>query len=236
MPPYLSLAMLMSCIWIILFIYQRQMRARMLAMSIVVIPFAFFDYFSQPAYWQPETMLDIPVGIEGVLFGFSFGGVAAVIFNAKDAKHSGYYKTSFSFRNMLSLLPVMLISIGIWAMFGVNMMITLPVGLLAGWVIIIYFRHDLARRLLLSSLYFGILYSLVLSFWLVLFPAAQQWWNLSVYGGIAVNEVPLGEVLFGFLFGGFWNAGYEFVVISRRMPLHVSLPNQDHNAVWHSQP
>ena len=53
----------------------------MLIMSLAVLPFAFFDYFSQPSYWHPETLFSIPVGIEGLLFGFSFGGVASVIYS-----------------------------------------------------------------------------------------------------------------------------------------------------------
>lgn len=72
-------------------------------------------------------------------------------------------------------------------------------------------RPDLVKTLLFSGLYFGLLYFLILSVWLMIFPQAQEWWNFKIYGGITVLNVPLGEVLFGFLFAGFWGTLYEFI-------------------------
>ena len=45
----------------------------------------------------------------------------------------------------------------------------------------------------------------------MIFPGAQEWWDLRIYGGITVFNVPPGEVLFGFLFSAFWNGAYEFI-------------------------
>lgn len=209
MPPYFILALIMSCIWIILLILRKDMRTKMLVMSFAVIPFAFFDYFSQPSYWHPQTFLSIPVGIEGVLFGFSFGGVAAVLYSTK-YKQAG--KFNIDTRRIAALSPVLIISIGLWLLFDLNMMITLPLGLFSGCLVIILMKPHLIKNILYSGLYFGLLYSLVLSIWLQLFPQAQEWWDLRIYGDITVLNVPLGEVLFGFLFSAFWSAAYEFVL------------------------
>ena len=184
----------------------------MLVMSFAVIPFAFFDYFSQPGYWHPSTFFSIPVGIEGVLFGFSFGGVASVLYSARTNKQRPI-KHTIDKRNIGALSSVLVISVGLWLLLDVNMMISLPIGLLAGCLLIVAIKPALTKTLLYSGLYFGLLYSFVISIWLLLFPQAQQWWNLRIYGDITVFNVPLGEVLFGFLFSAFWGVLYEFIFV-----------------------
>ena len=179
----------------------------MLIMSFTVILFAFFDYFSQPAYWHPQRLFSIPVGIESILFGFAFGGVAAVIYPAQTTSQ----KQSIDIKKLLALSPVLLISVGLWWVSRINIMITLPLGLLAGCLLIITMRPGLTKIVLYSGLYFGLLYPVILYLWFLLFPTTQQWWNLKIYDNITVFTIPLGEVLFGFVFGGFWGAAYEFV-------------------------
>jgi len=209
MPPYFILALIMSCIWLILLFRRKDMRTKMLIMSFAVIPFAFFDYFSQPSYWHPQTFLSIPVGIEGLIFGFSFGGIAAVLYSNQSKQAA---KFNIDTKKIIALSPVLIISIGLWSLFDINMMIALPIGLLSGCFVIMLMKPRLIKNILYSGLYFGLLYSFVLSIWLLLFPQAQCWWDLRVYGNIAVFNVPLGEVLFGFLFSAFWSAAYEFVL------------------------
>lgn len=180
-------------------------------MSFAVIPFAFFDYFSQPNYWHPPTFFSIPVGIEGILFGFSFGGVASVLYSVGTNKYSRQVKHIADLRNIGALSPVLVISIGLHFLFDINMMISLPLGLLIGCLLIITIRPDLTKTLLYSGLYFGLLYLIIFSVWLMIFPQAREWWDLKIYGGITVFNVPLGEVLFGFLFSAFWGVLYEFI-------------------------
>src|SRR5450432_1753524 len=99
---------------------------------------------------------------------------------------------------MAALSPVLIVSIGLNVLFDINIMISLPIGLLTGCLLIMIIRPDLVKTLLFSGLYFGLLYFLIFSVWLMIFPQAQEWWNLKIYGGITVFNVPLGEVLFGF--------------------------------------
>ena len=211
MPPYFALALIWSLTWLLCFLIRKETRVKMLIMSFAVIPFAFFDYFSQPSYWHPSTFFSLPVGIEGVLFGFAFGGVAAVI-HSDGVNNKGLpVKEVIDRRNILALVPVLIISIGLYSLFGVNMMISLPLGLAAGCLIIVTLRPDLLKKLLYSGLSFGVLYVFLLAGWLLLFPKAQAWWDLRIYGDITIFNVPFGEVLFGFLFSAFWGTLYEFV-------------------------
>jgi hypothetical protein len=210
MPLYFILALIWSFIWLILFIRHKGIREKMLVMSCAVILFTFFDYYSRPGYWHPPTFFSVPVGVEDILFGFSFGGVASVLDPFKTNKLSGPVKPAINVRNMAALSPVLIVSIGLNILFDINIMISLPIGLLTGCLLIMIIRPDLAKRLLYSGLYFGLLYLFILLLWFWLFPQTQAWWNLKVYGGITVLNVPLGEVLFGFLFGAFWSVLYEF--------------------------
>jgi hypothetical protein len=210
MPPYFILAIIWSAIWLTLIILRKDMRQKMLIMSLAVLPFAFFDYYSQPGYWHPQTIFSIPVGIEGVLFGFSFGGVASVL-HPMGANKQKPVKHAIDIRNVIVLSPVLIISVGLYVLFDVNMMISLPLGLLIGCLLILAIRPDLAKKSLYSGIYFGLLYLFVLSLWLLFFPHARQWWDLKIYGNMTVLNVPLGEVLFGFLFSAFWSALYEFI-------------------------
>lgn len=180
-------------------------------MSSAVIVFAFFDYYARPDYWHPTTFFSLPVGIEDILFGFAFGGVASVLYPAKTNKHNEPIKLTVAIRNMAALSPVLIVSVGLFVLFDVNIMISLPIGLLTGCLLIIALRPDLAKRLLYSGIYFGFLYLFILLLWFWLFPQAQQWWNLKIYGNITIINVPLGEVLFGFIFGAFWGVFYEFI-------------------------
>jgi Lycopene cyclase len=209
MLPYLILAFMLGFAWLILFILRKDSRKKMMIMSLAVLPFAFFDYLSRPGYWHPPTYFNIPIGIEGILFGFSFGGVASVL--CPFEKNKRQVKHGIDIKNIAALSPVLIISVGLWLLFDINMMITLPLGLLAGNLLIMIIRPDLTKRLLRSGLYYGLLYFIILLIWFSIFPQAHEWWNLKIYGDIAIVHVPLGEVLFGFLFGGFWGVLYEFV-------------------------
>jgi hypothetical protein len=219
MPPYFALAAIWMFTWLIFFLFRKNERQKMLTMSLAVIPFAFFDYYSQPSYWHPQTLFSVPVGMEGILFGFSFGGVAAIICPAVDGKGNETVNV-IDVKNVFALIPVLVISLGSYLFLNVNMMISLPVGLFTGCILIAWLKPALQRRLLYSGCFCGLLYMAILFAWLLFFPSAQAWWQLGIYGNVTILSVPLGEVLFGFLIGAFWGAVYEFVFTPKPAVLH----------------
>ncbi|HET6995753.1 MAG TPA: hypothetical protein VFI06_12260, partial [Chitinophagaceae bacterium] len=170
MPPYFALAVMWVFIWCIIFAFRKQERQKMLTMSLAVLPFAFFDYYSQPSYWHPQTLFSMPVGIEGILFGFSFGGVASVLYPAREDGRNEKANT-IDVRNVLALSSVLVISLGLYLLINLNMMISLPVGLFTGCILIAWLRPGLQRRLLYSGCFWGLLYVSVLFAWLLLFPS-----------------------------------------------------------------
>ena len=84
---YLALDFIFITIWSFLFFYRKDLRKKIFLSSIVLIPLGFFDYLSQPNYWHPPTFFSLPVGIEGIVFGFSIGGIASVLYEEITNKH-----------------------------------------------------------------------------------------------------------------------------------------------------
>jgi len=211
---YLAVDALFLLVWCILFLRRKDLRWKMLLASLIVLPFGIFDYLSQPNYWHPPTFFSWPRGIsiEALLGGFGIGGVAAVLYDEIAKKHLRKFKRKAPSTLAHFVVPLSVVACAMALYFGagVNMMIGLPIGLAVGVVAIALVRPDLRKVTLLSSLYFGVLYFLIFFAWLSVFPEARTWWNLDVYWGASILGVPLGEALFGFLFGAFWGPIFEF--------------------------
>lgn len=211
---YLIIDGIFLLLWIILFFHRIDLRKEMVISSLVILPTTIFDYLSQPSYYHPQTFLSIPVGIEGPIFGFCIGGIGAVLYEELSQKHLRKIRERIEVKNKHWLVPlsVLIISLGTFFIFKINIMITLLSGLLIGALLIVRMRDDLKSAVLFSGVYFGLLYFLVVFVWLQMFPYALSYWNLEVFGNIIVLGVPLGEVLFGFLYGAFWGPVYEFLL------------------------
>src|ERR1700733_5095884 len=148
MSPYLILAIIWSVIWLILFFLYKGTRGKMIVMSCAVLLFSFFNYYSRPGYWHPPTLFSLRVDIEDILFGFAFGGIASVLYPFRINKRSGPIKPFVRLKNLTALSPVLIVSLGLFLLFNINIMITLPIGLLIGSLIIVIIRPDLGKRLL----------------------------------------------------------------------------------------
>jgi len=185
----------------------------MIFLSLISVPLGIFDYLSQPSYWHPPTFFSLPVGIEGYVLGFCIGGIGGVIYEERAQKQLRKKKVNrtATIYHLLIPLSVVAVSFGLYLGFRLNMMQSLPLALMLGAILITVFRRDLTRPVLFSGLMFGTFYFIVLFIWLLFFPAARTWWNLAIYGNLTVLGVPLGEVIFGFVYGAFWGPVYEFV-------------------------
>jgi len=211
---YLAADALFLFVWLLLFMRRKDLRHKMLFSSLIVLPGGFLAYLSTPSYYHPPTFFSLPegIGIEALLLGFGIGGIGAVLYDEVARKHLHKFKRKVPslFSHLLVPMGVLGITLGLYYIFDVNMMISLPFGLVLGFLSMVVIRPDLRKPVLLSGLYFGLLYFLVFLVWLSIFPEAQRWWNLEIYGGATILGVPLGEVIFGFSFGAFWGPIYEY--------------------------
>lgn len=185
----------------------------MIFLGIIMQPLVIFGYYSVPTYWHPSLFFGLPVGIEDLLGGFFLSGIAGVIYEEISNIHLKKIRESLKIEAEHGIVPllVLILSLGAFFVFKTNIMITLVVGLVLGTILLGTIRPNLRKAILLSGIYFGLLYSIIFSIWLFLFPEALQWWNLDIFWGVTILGVPLGEVLFGFLYGAFWGPIYEFL-------------------------
>ena len=79
---YLVGSLFTVVIWASLYYYRKDVRKEMLVMSSAL---GFLGIFMEGLvwtrdYWRPTTITGTLVGIEDILFGFSFAGISAVIY------------------------------------------------------------------------------------------------------------------------------------------------------------
>jgi len=205
-------ACLIACIpWIIFFIFRKDLRREMLIMSFLAAPLGLFDFLYVPTYWIPQTYLNLPVGIEGIIFSFLIGGIASVSFaemtHKKIQKINKYHIHVSVFLFALVLPLVMLINY--FSFF--NIAIAMYIALLTGIALIILVRRDLLKASIFGGFNFGIIYSISFILWINLFPAGKDWFVLDGLPKIYLLSAPIYELIFAFLFGAYWGILYELI-------------------------
>ena len=201
-------------VWIILFIYRRDLRRKMLIMSLVVAPMGpLSEIFYLRDYWQPQLFNGWLIGIEDLLFGFAIGGIAAVIYEELFGKKylsrhlSAHPKWMFG----VAVFGVIWMYVGSMVL-GFNSIYVSILGFLIIGASILFTRHDLLKDALFSGLLMG---GLMLFFYFVFgyfFDGIiQKWWLLKNISGIIIFGAPLEELMWGFGWGFVAGPAYEFI-------------------------
>jgi hypothetical protein len=205
-------------VWLTLFFLRKDLRREILSMSIFATPFAALDIFFVPSYWQPVTFLNIPVGIEGFIFSFEIGGVAAAVypevFHKKLVRIKRYQKPVGIFILLATLGAVMFSNIFKVA----NTMLNLYIIMLFGSALIIFARRDLLKSTVLGGVLFGVTY--FISFYLLnQIQSISDWFILEGLPKFFIFNVPIYEILFAILFGAYWGNLYEVLFGYKLKPL-----------------
>ena len=201
-------------VWIILFICRRDLRRKILIMSLVVAPMGpLSQLFYLRDYWQPQLFNGWLIGIEDLLFGFAIGGIAAVIYEELFGKKymkrhlSAHPKWMFG----VALFGVAWMYVGSMVL-SFNSIYVSIFGFLIIGASILFTRHDLLKDAFFSGLLVG---ALMLVFYLVfayLFDGViQKWWMLKNISGILILGAPLEELMWGFGWGFVAGPAYEFI-------------------------
>lgn len=200
-----------ALIWLYLFYKRRDLQKEMILMSICALPLGLVDLFFVPNYWPPVTLFNLPVGIEGLIFSFEFGGIAAVAY-AEVARQvpiriKHYHRPVAAFLLILTLpLFLLLYQLGI-----PSRMICLYIVLLTGTGISIFIRKDLLRSAVLGGLVFGGTYFIGLSIWGTMLPEVKDWFTFEGLPKIFTLNAPLYEVILGICFAAYWGNLYELL-------------------------
>lgn len=164
--------------------------------------------FFVPSYWKPITFFNIPIGVEGFIFAFEIGGVAASVypelFHKKLSRMKNYHKPIGIFILIIALSAIMLSKLFELA----NIMVNLYIILLFGSALIVFARKDLVKSAILGGILFAVIY--FLSFYILnQIHSITDWFVLEGLPRIFILNVPLYEILFAALFGAYWGNVYE---------------------------
>lgn len=209
---YFAASIIALIIWSVLFAVRKDLRREMVLMSLLSTPPALFEILYVPSYWQPVTLFDIPIGVEGFFYSFSIGGVAAVsyeLFARKRLKKIVHYSNKTpTIAVLLLVLPVALL---VSHIFAVNIQIGMYAGLILGVGVALFLRKDLIPAAFYGALIFGTIYAYAVLFWSAMFPHTASWFTVAGLPRLFVFHASLYEIVFGFLFGAYWGNMYELL-------------------------
>lgn len=227
---YLIGVSLIALLWIVLYLYRKDVRKEMLIMSSIVFVFGeMMQYFVWTKdWWQPKTLTGTILGIEDFLGLFGAGGVAAVIYEELFQKKLGGLKdkSRFSIYYALILLVLFASSHGISSLiFGLHPWVAWVIATIIPIIFIYFLRPDL----ILGSVATGIIW-VVFSFigypiLYLIHPAfLSEWFMLNNLTGIIFfNFLPLEDIIWWMTFGMFIGPLYKFITNAKLQPLKNKL-------------
>lgn len=199
-------------VWVIIYSYSsKEKRKEMLTFSLWISLFGFTQPLWVPEYWKPQSIFSLPFNfdIESVIFSFSTGGIAVVVYNLvfpSMVKSSARGK-----RLVFSLLlgPVTFIFLLFTA--KINHIYSAIIAMTIGGLISYFVRPELRRRMLTSLCASTIIYFAYFVLLIAMFPGyVERVWNLKALWGIFIFGVPLEELIFAASLGFIWPSIYEY--------------------------
>lgn len=155
-----------------------------------------------------NRLLYLKYFIETIVFGFTFGGIAAVIFEVlfhkklKTVPHPHRHQLSFLIAGpIIFTLSIILLHLS----FGISIVL----GFLSQAAILIYLRKDLIWDSLLSGLFLASFYLIFYYLYFVSIPGRTTPLWFSDFTGIAIFGLPIEEFMAIFAFGLLWGPLYE---------------------------
>jgi len=215
---YLIIVSILIVIWIILFLWRKDIRKEMLIISLIfglAGPLSAYVYIQD--WWKPLTITKTPIGIEDFLFGFVIGGIAAIIYSLlfnKKIKIKKVKKIKTQKRNInFLILLVLLASIFLLSFFvlKLNSLISTILAFIIPTLIIYIKRKDLVKDSLLSGI-LTLAISIIIYYILNLIMPGffDEFWLFQNIGRVMILGIPLEEHVWFFLAGAFIGPLYEY--------------------------
>lgn len=206
-------------IWLLIFIYYRQVRKRMLWASLLTMPFGLTEPLFVPEYWHPPSLFDLAhrtgFDIESLIFCFGIGGLGVVLYDlifkveheTMKAAEKHHHRHRFHIWTLLApiiIFPLFYFSIDWNVIYSATLAMFLA-GLAALWC-----RPDLKAKIWIGGLLFLVFYAVYfLSLALSAPGYVEKVWTLSAISGIELIGIPIEELVFAFTFGMLWSSYYE---------------------------
>lgn len=234
---YLALSCELAFVWVLLFVFRKDVRRSMLRVSLGTMLLGLTEPLFVPRYWNPPTLWDLArrtgFDLESLLFSFAIGGIVFaaywVIFGVPSSESMSDQRGLSRHRfhaYVILFVPVLFLVLLLSS--RINPIYVSAIALVAGFVMTLYCRPDLWKKMLVSGVVFFLLYFIFFALFSLAFPGyVAAVWNLKAISGIRTVGVPLEELMFAFTFGLYWSSVYEHMTWRRNVPLlaaHVQRP------------
>jgi hypothetical protein len=210
---YLTGALLFTAIWAILFWHRRDLRQPMLVMGSIFSVASFLTgYYWTIDWWRPLTITGTRVGFEDLLFGFTIGGIATVLYI--ELLHKRYTRAK-SGEHAKKLLLLTAASYGLFLLFFYQLRLGSAMSCFISTAVysavIVYLRRDLFFSAIINGLLTLLVSVPVYFLYKLLCPTAiSQEWIFPLHPNFRVFDVPAQEFIFYFAFGFMVPLVYEY--------------------------
>lgn len=215
---YLIGDLLFIFVWLAFFLLRRDTRKEMFVISLI---FGVAGPLSQIVYlndwWRPLTITATSLGIEDFLFGFSIGGISAVIYEhlfQKRVKIGKINKSKEKKRNVnfsLTIILIPLIFYGGFFILKMNTFISSIFAFIIPTIIIYTKRKDLIKNSFFSGILTMLIMFLVYQIIEMIIPSFfESFFLFQNIGKTIFLKIPLEEYVWFFLFGLLIGPLYEY--------------------------
>lgn len=213
MPTYLGAIIFGLPLWVLLFWWRRDLRHKMLMMSLLVSLLAVTDLFFVPEYWQPVVFLPVlggKVDLLAFVFCFITGGVFSVLYEEIMGERDVHEprKRNHPLKILVLSSPIAVLVLRLATSW--NFMTIAVIALMVGIAIVVFSRRDLVGDIIYSGLLAAVVYGILLMLYLQIFPNVLNVWNFRTFPQFLVGNVPHMEIVWAFLTGAFLGPIYEF--------------------------
>lgn len=182
---------LASCLLVLGRIRSINIRHRLFSYALIFSCGVTLDYFLIPEYWTPQTLFNLPVGIEGYVFTLLIALVSMSIWVLLTNTSLEKPTLFIIFQKFAILIPVILIIL-IPAFNFVKLYLAM---LAAGLILHVAYRTN-PNTVIKHLFIFVFIYFAAINLWLALVPNGINWFNFANLSGILVIKAPLEEIIF----------------------------------------
>lgn len=211
LPTYLGASIVELPIWALLFYLRSDLRHKMIYMGFLTALVGFTDPLFIPQYYNPvyfDKTVFLRVDFFVILFSFLFGGIASVIYEEVMRRKARKSSKHPLLKYLIFIGPILFLFLH--RLTDLNTIYVLLIATLSMLTVVLLSRKDLLFDALLSGLFMGTLYAVLLGLYIFVFPDQLKIWNFNSFPQILVINVPHFEIIWGFMTGAFLGPFYEF--------------------------
>lgn len=223
---YLFWDLVLVILWLFFFLSRKDLRRQMSLISLLTTPSGpIAELWYLKDYWQPDFLLGGPINIEDLLFGFTIGGIATVLYKVLLKRKLVKDRARNLWLLPLVILVEIICMIVLTDILKVNSIYGSCLGFVINGFVILYKRRDLAACAFVSGLFLSLTMFVLYYLAILWCPGiVKAYWLLhGTAHGILFCHVPVAELLWSFtcgMVGGtffeFWQ-GYRLMKITSRI-------------------